>query len=137
MNFNSATVAGRLVRDPENKQAGQSNVCKFTVASDTGFKDNKSTLFLDCEAWGARGAAIAEYFSKGSKIVVGGELQQQNWEAKDGGKRSKVVLNVSQFTFVDSKSDGDDSGGGFNMSTKKPAGASAGGHDIDNSDIPF
>jgi len=134
MNFSHATIVGRLVRDPSLKEikAG-TKVCNFTVACDTGFGDNKAPMFLDCKAWNKLAEVIDQHFDKGKPILVSGELQMETWEGNDGGKRSKHVLNVSDFTFVGGK-DGD--GGGspsFDMSPKKPATADTGGH----ADIPF
>jgi single-strand DNA-binding protein len=91
---------GNLVRDPESRQVGDKMVVKFTVAIDTSFRDKKSTLFLDCEAWGPRAETILQYFTKGKPIIVHGELRQDNWEDNEGKRREKKYLLVNDFDFI-------------------------------------
>lgn len=101
----------RLTRDPESRQAGSSNVCKFTVVDNKKFKDKEVATFLDCEAWGKQGEVIQSHFVKGNRIFLIGELEQENWEDKESGaKRSKVKVKVSDFKFVDAAAKSDESG---------------------------
>lgn len=111
----------RLIKDPESRQAGSSSVCKFTVVENKKYKDKETATFLDCESWGKQGEVIQNHFSKGSRIYLVGELEQENWEDKEGQKRSKVKVKVSDFKFVDAaKKDvgggeqGDNGGNGGN-----------------------
>lgn len=97
MGINIATVAGRLVRPVELRYAQSGNAwATFTLATDTGFGDNKSTLFLDCKCFGKGSEVLEKYTSQGAQLTVSGELTQESWE-KDGQKRSKVVLVVRDF----------------------------------------
>ena len=77
------TIAGRLGKDAEtrNTQAGD-QVTGFTVAVDEGFGDKKRTLWFDCSFWGKRGAAVAQYLTKGSSVTVSGELSTREYEGK-------------------------------------------------------
>ena len=77
------TIAGRLGKDAEtrNTQAGD-QVTGFTVAVDEGFGDKKRTLWFDCSFWGRRGAAVAQYLTKGSSVTVSGELSTREYEGK-------------------------------------------------------
>ena len=77
------TIAGCLGKDAEtrNTQAGD-QVTGFTVAVDEGFGDNKRTLWFDCSFWGKRGAAVAQYLTKGTSITVSGELSTREYEGK-------------------------------------------------------
>ena len=51
--LNQVVLMGRLVADPEVRQAGGVNVCNFTLAVDRDFYSNgeKQTDFIDCVAW--------------------------------------------------------------------------------------
>ena len=137
--FSHATIAGHLVRDPETKQVGDNTVTNLTVAVN-GKREKDETIFMDCAAWGKRGETIAQYLGKGDPILVSGSLRQESWEAKDGGgKRSKIKLDVQDFTFVGKKVEVESgtkpSGEGFKRSSK-PKGSGVGGHP-DPDDIPF
>lgn len=96
--MNKIVVHGRLVRDPDLKNANGYVVCKFTVAENQRF-DREKANFHECEAWGKTGEFVDKYFRKGSEIVISGELRQRNYEAKDGTKRTAWSINVDQVDF--------------------------------------
>lgn len=108
-NWNQITLAGHITRDPEMKFVGdkQTALATFGLAVNTGFGANKKPCFIDVKAWGKQAELIAQHFSKGSAIIVGGELQQETWE-KDGQKRSKHVINLKDFGFIGGKGGGGD-----------------------------
>lgn len=95
---------GRLTRNCEVKQAGQSTVCKFSIACADNYSKDK-THFFNCVAFGKQGEIIAKYFAKGSRIYIYGFIKQESWTDKDGNKKSSVTLHVDGFEFVDSKKD--------------------------------
>ena len=70
---------GRLTRDPEIRtpQNGGNPYTTITVATQVRSKDkdgkNKS-VFVDAVAFGKSGEILAQYFHKGSRIVVHGEI---------------------------------------------------------------
>jgi single-strand DNA-binding protein len=99
MNINHLTISGNLVRDPELKTVGADKVvCKFTIANNNKFKVNgevrEETSFIDCEAWGKTAEIAGQYLNKGSSTIVEGKLSQENWQDKEGQKRSKLKLKV-------------------------------------------
>ena len=77
-----AIVAGNLTKDAELRQAGNSQVCGFSVAADTGFGDKKQTLFFSCSLWGNQGAALAQYLKKGNPVTVIGEMSEREYDGK-------------------------------------------------------
>lgn len=100
MNFNKILLGGNLTRDPETRTTqGGMTVCKFGLAVNRKFKDTEEVMFVDCTAFGKTAEAIAQYLDKGSPVFVEGRLQLEQWEDKEGGKRSKhsVVVDVVQF----------------------------------------
>ena len=63
--LNTITIMGRLVRDPELRNAGQHRVVNFTLAADRDYGgDDRETDFIDCVAWNAQADFISKYFSK-------------------------------------------------------------------------
>jgi len=98
----------RLTADPElrlvNGKNGEVAVVTFNVAKTMGFGDNQKPLFIQVDFWGKRAEVIKNHFVKGSRIVISGELDFDQWE-KDGQKFSKHKIRGLDFEFVDSKAD--------------------------------
>ena len=46
------------------------------------------------------GENCAQYLAKGSPILVQGKLQFEQWEAKDGAKRSKLSVRAADVQFL-------------------------------------
>ena len=98
---------GRLTRDPEVRY-GQSGsaVANFSVAIDRRYKrDGETTAdFFNCTAFGKTGEFVEKYLRKGIKVVIEGELQNNNYEDKNGTKHYSDQIIVNQIEFAESKS---------------------------------
>ena len=111
-NFNMTQIIGHLTRDPEQRQVGGTSVTNFTIAVSEKYKtqsgeQREDTAFIDCESWGKQGDVIAQYVQKGHAIMVVGKLKQDNWEDKDGNKRSKLKVRVDTFVFMPRRDGGE------------------------------
>ena len=103
---------GRLTRDPEIRtpQNGGNPYTTITVATQVRNKDrdgkNKS-IFIDAVAFGKSGEILAQYFHKGSRIVVHGEINDIGaWIGnRDGQAHASVRINIPGFDFVDTKAE--------------------------------
>lgn len=103
---------GRLTRDPEIRtpQNGGNPYTTITVATQVRSKDkdgkNKS-VFVDAVAFGKSGEILVQYFHKGSRIVVHGEINDISaWIGnRDGQAHASVSINVTGFDFVDTKAE--------------------------------
>ena len=108
-NFNNVTLLGNMVADAECKEISQGNpVSKFRLAVNRKFttksgEKKSDTLYIDCEMWGKRAEAISKYTKKGDPILVNGYLKQDNWESKEGEKRSKILVSVQDFEFISTR----------------------------------
>jgi len=108
--FNKVIIMGNMARDPELKELkGGKQVTSFAVACNrswTGPEGQEVTevAFIDCEIWGKQAKTISDHFSKGRPILVEGHLKQDSWVDKDTQKnRSRLLVSVETFNFVDSK----------------------------------
>lgn len=117
-NFNRVILAGNITRDPElSYTASNTAVCKFGLAINRKWRDRNSgenreeTCFVDCTAFGRTGEVINQYFGKGKPIMVEGRLHYHQWEAQDGGKRSKLDVVVESFEFIGAPAGGQGGGG--------------------------
>jgi single-strand DNA-binding protein len=108
VNINKVLIAGNLTRDVETRQAGQSTVGKFGVATNERYKTKEGewraiATFVDVEAWGKTAELCQQFLSKGSNVLIEGSLQLSAWEDKEGQKRSKLFVKAEKVTFLDQK----------------------------------
>lgn len=113
---------GHLTRDGEMKQLNTGVACyKNTIALNHHYKKqdgskDQETCFLDFVCFARAAEIMQEYLQKGSKVLLEGRLRQENWQDKDGNKKSKIVLMVESVEFMDSKKDSQDSQYNYNQS---------------------
>ena len=78
----NANVSGRITRDATLRDAGQSRVCSFGLASNKKVKGEDVTTFVDVSIFGSRGEKLCQYLTKGSYIVAAGELGTREHNGK-------------------------------------------------------
>ena len=93
--MNQTTMTGNLTADIETLDVGEQHLSKFTL----GCNEGERVVFIPVEAWNM--PHLAEYLSKGSKVLLSGALKQNNWETDDGDKRSRIVLTAYKVEFLD------------------------------------
>jgi single-strand DNA-binding protein len=78
----SITIAGRIGRDAETRNAGEGTVTSFTVAVDQRNGRDKTTNWWRVSIWGRRGESLCRYLRKGDNITVSGEFSVSEYEGK-------------------------------------------------------
>ena len=114
--LNKVLLIGNLTRDPDVRVMSNGRpVCNFGLALNRSYKDSEGNrkeevTFVDVECFGPRAEAVGRCFTKGRAIVVEGRLKLDQWESKEGEKRSALRVVLDNFEFVDSKQDSPTSG---------------------------
>ncbi|MDA3908711.1 MAG: single-stranded DNA-binding protein [Sulfurimonas sp.] len=114
--FNKVILVGNLTRDIELRYTqGGMGIAKTAIATSRKFTANgekkEEVCFVDITFF-ARSAEVAnQYLRKGSKILVEGRLNFEQWADQNGQKRSKHSVTVETMQMLDSK--GDNQGGGY------------------------
>ena len=114
--FNKVILVGNLTRDIELRYTqGGMGIAKTAIATSRKFTSNgekkEEVCFVDITFF-ARSAEVAnQYLRKGSKILVEGRLNFEQWADQNGQKRSKHSVTVETMQMLDSK--GDNQGGGY------------------------
>ena len=124
--MNNITMVGRLTRDPEIRQAGNTDVCRFAIAVDRG-KDKdgqKIADFIDWVAFGRTAQLINQFFHKGDGIGIVGHIQNDNYTDKDGKKVYRNTQIVDRISFLPS------SRTGSGVASETPAAGNAAGEDF-------
>ncbi len=107
--INVVVLAGRLVRDAELRYTKSgAAVSGFSLAVNRsvkrGDKWEDEASFIDATMFGKRAESLQQYLTKGTQLIVSGELEQQRWE-QNGQNRSKVQVIVSDVQLVGGKRD--------------------------------
>ena len=107
--MNKVFLMGRLTRDPEVRYSqgdSQMAIARFSLAVDRKFKkqgDEVTADFFNCTAFGKQAEFVEKYLKKGTKIVVIGRIQNDNYTNKDGQKVHSVQIMVEEMEFAESK----------------------------------
>lgn len=96
--MNKVIMTGNLTRDAELRQTeGGTSVCRFTIACKRKYQPQE-TDFIPCVAWRTTAEFVARHFSKGSPILIAGEVQSRSWEdAKGRHFTVEVVVDEANF----------------------------------------
>ena len=157
--MNLVILKANLTRDPEVRYLQTDTaIAAFGVAVNRKWKDDagnqkEEVSFFDVEAWGKTAETVAQWFKKGSPILITGRLKQETWDDKQTGqKRSKVKIVLSQFDFCgDTKvagagvqqhpADGQEGAsaryGGQTHGTAANSAPLAGDEPVEQDDVPF
>lgn len=144
--FNKVILAGNLTRDPQLSYLPSGTpVCEFGLAMNRKWKAQDGQMreevcFVDCRCFGRGGETINQYMRKGRPLLIEGHLRFEQWESKEGQKRSRLTVMVDQFQFIDGPRSNDDSApraesggsrprGGYNRGA--PAAPAGGAADMD------
>ncbi len=105
--YNKIILMGRLTAEPKlTATASGINVCTFRIAVDRRFQskdDEKKTDFFNIVAWRSTGEFVNKYFSKGSSILVEGELQTREYNDRNGNRATWYEVNAERVSFTGEK----------------------------------
>ena len=103
--MNKIVVMGRLVRDPEIRTSNSTTIARFILAVDRRFKreGQADADFFNCTAFGKTAEFAEKYLKQGTKILVTGRMEQDNYTNKDGQKVYSWNLVVEEIEFAESK----------------------------------
>ena len=127
--MNKVILMGRLTRDPEVRYSqGESAtaVARFTLAVDRRFRrDDASTDFIGCVAFGRNAEFIEKYFRQGTKALITGRIQTGSYTNRDGQKVYTTDVVVEEQEFAESKGSADVNRGNSGFQAAAPAPAPA------------
>ncbi len=126
--MNKVILMGRLTRDPEVRVSTgerQTTIGRFSIAVDRRFKreGQPEADFFNCTCFGKQAEFVERYLHKGTKVVVVGSVQNDNYTNKDGQQVYSVQIMVDEIEFAESKNASDNSGNTYQPS--QPSGGNA------------
>lgn len=129
---NKAILIGNLGRAPELRRTQDGKaVANFSLATTSSWtgadgEQQEHTEWHDIVAWGRLAEICDEFLEKGSRIYAEGEIRTRSWEGKDGQKRYRTEIILSNMMMLDPRAE----------SGAAPAKAAA-PDEITDDDIPF
>lgn len=123
--MNKIILMGRLTRDPETRYSQGENqlaISRFSLAVDRRFKrqGEAEADFFNCTAFGRQAEFVEKYLKQGTKIVLTGRVQNDNYTNKNGEKVYSVQIIAEEIEFAESKSAQSGGGGGFQTGMPAP-----------------
>lgn len=96
--MNKVHLNGNVGSEPELSTANSGTmICKFSLATNDGWGDNKKTNWHRLVIFGKRAEVAAQYINKGARLCITGRIDYQEWEDQDGNKRNSVSIIVDDF----------------------------------------
>ena len=114
--MNKVILMGNLTRDPEIRYSQGENslaIARFGIAVNRRFarQGDTDTDFFNCTAFGRQAEFVEKYFRKGSRMLVSGRVQNDNYTNKNGEKVYSVQIIAEEIEFAERKGNGQTSGG--------------------------
>lgn len=105
--LNKVMLIGNLTRDPELRYTTSgAAVCELGLAVNRKYvmnnQEKEETTFIDIIVWNKQAESCSKYLQKGKSVFIEGRLKLDNWETKDGEKRSKMRVVAERVQFLSS-----------------------------------
>lgn len=103
--INVVAISGNLTRDSELRHTtGGAAVLNFSVAVNSRRKNKDGNWedrpnYIDCVMFGQRAESLAQWLTRGTHVVVSGELRQTSWEDEKGNRHSRIEVTVLNVEF--------------------------------------
>lgn len=108
--MNSVILLGNLGQTPQLRHVSSGkSVLNFSLAVDShrtsGNRSVDETNWFDVTVWGSSAEHQARHLTKGSKIIVQGELNIRHYVDRDGNSRQKTEIIAKTITWVSLKTE--------------------------------
>ena len=106
--MNKVILMGNLTRDPEIRYTQSENslaIARFTVAVNRRFARQGETDvdFFNCTAFGKQAEFVEKYFKQGSRMLLTGRIQNDNYTNKNGEKVYSIQIIAEEIEFAERK----------------------------------
>jgi single-strand DNA-binding protein len=105
---NTTQLFGNIGTINELKETPKSKVITLTLAVNEKFKNKageeiKNTHWFSLEAWGKTAEYIQNNFSQGNYIAIEGKLLADEYEDKEGNKRTAFKIRLNEIINLSNK----------------------------------
>lgn len=109
--MNKVILMGNLT-DPEIRYSQGENslaIARFSIAVNRRFsrQGDTDTDFFNCTAFGKQAEFVEKYFKQGSRMLLTGRVQNDNYTNKNGERVYSVQIMADEIEFAERKSTAD------------------------------
>jgi single-strand DNA-binding protein len=90
--MNKAILSGNVGADPQFKSTEKTNICNFRIAVNDKFKKDAPPQWFTVTAFGKSADFVNTYIKKGTKVLVEGKIQMEEYTDKEKQKRLFVSI---------------------------------------------
>lgn len=124
--MNKVILMGNLTRDPEIRYSQGENslaIARFSIAVNRRFsrQGDTDTDFFNCTAFGKQAEFVEKYFKQGSRMLLTGRVQNDNYTNKNGERVYSVQIMADEIEFAERKSTADANASNFGGGAPEPA----------------
>ncbi|MCM1244694.1 MAG: single-stranded DNA-binding protein [Roseburia sp.] len=106
--MNKVILLGNLTRDPEVRYTQGENsmaIANFTLAVNRRYfrQGDADCDFFNCTAFGKQAEFVEKYFNQGSRMLLTGRIQNNNYTNKKGEKVYSVQIMAEDVEFGSTK----------------------------------
>jgi single-strand DNA-binding protein len=101
--LNRIEVIGNVGQDPTVRQAGQSTVAEFSVATTEKWTNGERTEWHRVQAWGKLAEIVEQYVRKGDRVFVAGSMKYESYTDKQGVEKTLAKINARELLMLGSK----------------------------------
>jgi single-strand DNA-binding protein len=145
---NKVILIGNLGKDPEIRytQAGEP-IANFSVATNESWTDKSGqkqerTEWHRVEVFGKTAQIVRDYLTKGRQVYLEGTIRYEEWNDKDGNKRTGTKIRVSgpnsKLVLLGGRGEGGGPrGGGTGGPAESEPQAAPDSFQVSDDDVPF
>ncbi|TVY03604.1 single-stranded DNA-binding protein [Mycolicibacterium porcinum] len=95
------TIVGNIITDPVRRRFGDQELYKFRVASNSrrrtpdGSWEHGNSLYVTVNCWGNLATGTSASLTKGDAVIVVGQVHTNEYEDKEGVRRSSLEVRAS------------------------------------------
>ncbi len=105
-NLNKVFLIGNLTKDPELRYIPSGTaVADLRLAVNRNWtgqdgQKHEEVTYVDVTLWARQAELASEYLSKGRPVLIEGHLQYDEWQDKEGQKRSRLRVTGERMQFL-------------------------------------
>lgn len=106
--LNQIALIGRIATDPETRAGEKHEAASFRLAVPRRRRsdgEDPGAVFVEVVTFDGLARTVADHLTKGRQVAVTGRLEQKEWTAEDGAKRSRLQVIADEVTFLGKKPD--------------------------------
>lgn len=103
--MNTIHLMGRLTRDPSIHQGQKTKLANYSIAVNRRYKreGQPEADFFNIVSFGKAADFVEKYLKKGTKVVISGEMQNDNYTDRHGNMVYSYQVITNSIEFAESK----------------------------------